>query len=107
MSIIAIVQYSLPTHIGRDECRNHYHAISRQFKNVNGLISKHFIYQLDGQVAGGVYQWESEAAAREFYEGPWLQGIIERYGQAPTISFHELMAVTDNTTGDIQNIQAA
>ena len=34
--------------------------------------------------------------AKAFYSGPWLDGIVERYGMNPQIEFYELFAVTDN-----------
>ena len=56
--------------------------ISPGFCEVEGLISKHFIWS-EGGTAGGVYQWHSLDDAKAFYSGPWLQGIVERYGNEP------------------------
>jgi hypothetical protein len=75
--ITAIVRYSLPPSIDRDACRAHYAKIAPGFRDVPGLISKHFIWSGTGH-AGGVYQWQSRQAAEAFYSGPWRQGIIER-----------------------------
>jgi hypothetical protein len=110
--ITATVRYQLPPHIDQAACRAHFHKIAPGFRDAKGLISKHFIYQLTamgGQVqgsesgwAGGVYQWESLADAKAFYGGPWLDGIVERYGMRPQIEFYEVFAVTDNAHDTVQ-----
>jgi hypothetical protein len=61
-----------------------------------GLISKHFIWSESGW-AGGVYQWERIEDA-----GPWLDGIVERYGMKPQIEFYEGFAVTDNARDKVE-----
>ncbi len=92
--ITAIVRYRLPPGIGREECRAHYLAIAPGFAEVPGLIRKQFIWSEDG-TAGGVYQWHRREDAERFYGGPWLDGILARYGAAPEIEFFETFAITD------------
>jgi Putative mono-oxygenase ydhR len=96
--ITAIVQYKLPPHIDQAACAAHFRAIAPGFRDVPGLITKQFIYADDGW-AGGVYLWETRAAAEAFYSGPWLAGIRERYGMDPQIKFFETACLTDNATG--------
>src|SRR3984957_11459199 len=77
------------------------HKIAPGFCDVRGLISKHFIWNESGW-AGGVYQWENIEDAKAFYSGPWLDGIVERYGMNPQIEFYEVFAVTDNSRGKVE-----
>jgi hypothetical protein len=98
--ITAIVRYSLPASIGREECRTHFLAIAPGFGLVPGLIRKQFIWSEEG-IAGGVYQWNSREAAETFYGGPWLDGIRARYGCAPTIEYFTTFAITDNPGGTV------
>jgi len=81
--ITATVRYKLPPHIDYAACREHFHKIAPGFREVKGLISKHFIWSESGW-AGGVYQWDRIEDAKVFYSGPWLDGIVERYGMKPT-----------------------
>ena len=64
--ITAIVLYDLPSHIGRQECLEHYRKIAPDFLSVPGLVRKQFIYAMDGGAAGGAYMWESQEAAPGF-----------------------------------------
>jgi len=93
--ITAIVLYKLPPHIDLAACAAHYRTIAPGFRDVPGLIRKQFIYAEDGW-AGGVYLWETRAAAEAFYAGSWLDGIRERYGMDPHIRFFETACITDN-----------
>ena len=98
--ITAIVQYKLPPHIGQAACAAHFRTIAPGFRYVPGLICKQFIYAEDGW-AGGVYLWETQAAAEAFYTGPWLDGIRERYGMDPQVKFFQTACITDNATGAV------
>ena len=99
--ITAIVRYKLPPHIDYPACREHFHEIAPGFQQVKGLISKHFIWSESGW-AGGVYEWERLEDAKAFYSGPWLDGIVERYGMHPHIEFYQVFAVTDNARGIVE-----
>ena len=99
--ITATVRYKLPPHIDHAACREHFHKIAPGFRQVTGLISKHFICSESGW-AGGVYQWEQLEDAKAFYSGPWLDGIVQRYGMQPQIDFYEVFAVTDNTRSKVE-----
>ena len=99
--ITAVVRYKLPPQIDYAACREHFHKIAPDFREVTGLISKHFIWTESGW-AGGVYQWNRIEDAKAFYTGPWLEGIIQRYGMKPQIDFYEVFAVTDNTCGRVE-----
>jgi hypothetical protein len=99
--ITAIVRYKLPAHIDYAACRAHFHKIAPGFRDAKGLISKHFIWSESGW-AGGVYQWATLEDAKAFYRGPWLDGIVERYGMRPQIEFYEVFALTDNARGTVE-----
>ena len=103
--IVATVRYKLPPRIDEAACREHFHTIAPGFRKVEGLISKHFIWSESGW-AGGVYQWETREAARAFYGGPWVQGIIERYQMTPEIELYEVFALTDNARGSVERFEA-
>jgi hypothetical protein len=58
-------------------------------------------------LAGGVYQWERIEYAKAFYGGPWLDGIVQRYGMMPQIEFYEVFAVTDIARGKVDLLEEA
>lgn len=98
--ITAIVRYQLPSHIGREACRDHFKKIAVGFGEAKGLVRKQFMWNESG-TAGGVYQWETLEDAKRFYQGPWLDGILERYGAYPQIEYFTTFAITDNPGGKV------
>jgi hypothetical protein len=104
--ITAIVLYDLPPHIDKESCRRHFHAIAPGFLEVPGLIRKQFIHATEGGYAGGSYLWESLAAAQAFYSGPWREGIIQRYGNPPRITYFDTFAIADVPTQKTTTFEA-
>jgi hypothetical protein len=98
--ITTIVRYKLPATIGRNECLAHFHKIAPGFADQKGLIRKQFIWSENG-TAGGVYQWETLADAKAFYQGPWLDGILARYGVYPEIEYFTTFAIMQNPGAEV------
>jgi len=96
--ITAIVRYRLPPHIDEAACRAHYERIAPGFGDVPGLLRKQFIWSERG-IAGGVYQWRDRESAERFYNGPWRDGIRQRYGADSEIEIFKTLAITDNPGG--------
>ena len=69
------------------------------------MIRKQFIWNENG-TAGGVYLWRSIEAAKAFYQGPWLDGILERYGRYPEIEYFQTFAIVDNPGGIVAPAEA-
>jgi hypothetical protein len=99
--ITAIVEYTLPPSIGRQECLAHFSAIAPGFREIPGFLRKHFLYS-DAGVGGGVYLWESREDAERFYSGPWLDGIRSRYGVDPKITYFETLVICDVAAPEIR-----
>lgn len=97
--ITALVLYDLPDSIEREACREHFVKIAPGFLEAPGFLRKQFIQEVDSQVAGGVYFWRTLEEAKRFYSGPWADGIRQRYGSEPRITYFETHAIADASTG--------
>lgn len=97
--ITAIVTFKLPADVTREQWQTHIEQVSPRFQNVPGLISKQFLYNDQG-IGGGVYLWESRAAAEAcFYGSPWGENVRKASGgNAPDIAWFETGVVVDNET---------
>ena len=71
---------------------------ARLSRRKKGFVSKQFIWSESG-IAGGVYQWETLADAKAFYQGAWLDGILARYGVYPEIEYFVTFAVATKDGG--------
>jgi hypothetical protein len=86
--IVAIVNFRLPP----AESAPKYRAIK-------GLVRKYYLWDGDRRIGGGVYLWESRAAADAVYTAEWKDSIRQRYGAAPDITFFDAPVIVDNEIG--------
>lgn len=98
--ITAIVQFKLPKGISRADAVAKFQNSAPKYHSLEGLVRKYYLYDAGG-VGGGVYLWESRAAAEKCYDAAWRKMITERYGAAPEIRFFETQVIVDNVSDEI------
>ena len=97
--IIASVRFRLRPGTTLEELVKAFEASSPKYRNVPGLITKHYVFG-NGQ-GGGIYVWESRELAEHLYTPQWKALITERYGAAPEIEWLDNPVTVDNVTGRI------
>jgi heme-degrading monooxygenase HmoA len=97
--ITAIVQILLAKPMSEDEAARAFEAAAPRFQNVPGLVRKYFLRSADGTRAGGVYLWETRAAADALYGAEWKARIENTYGAKPEIQWFDTPVVVDNSAG--------
>jgi len=95
--ITAIVRFKLPQGMGLDTAKVMFEKSVPNYKGAPGLVRKYYLYGED-RVGGGVYLWESRAAAERMYSDAWKKMITERYGAAPEITYYETPVIVDNAS---------
>lgn len=73
-----------------------------RFQGIEGLRSKHFLYQEEEGTAGGFYTWETLDKAEAFHSEAWLDSMEERMGSRPELTFFETAVLVDNADGEIE-----
>jgi len=66
------------------------------FQGMPGLRLKAFTVDDEHRRATNVYLWESEEAARAFFDDALRERVTGLYGVAPRIEFVEIAALVDN-----------
>ena len=66
------------------------------FEGMPGLRSKAFTLSPDTREATNVYIWESDAAAKAFFNEQLVERVTGLYGARPTIQFVEIATLVDN-----------
>lgn len=99
--ITALVQFRLPRPLSREAAREIFMGTAPRYREVPGLIRKMYLLSADGQTAGGVYLWKSQADAERLYTAEWKQFICDRYGAPPSVTYFESPVVVDNVSGEI------
>ena len=97
--ITAIVQFALPVPVSLDEATRMFEQTAPKYQNLPGLIRKYYLRSEDGRKAGGVYLWESRAAAEKIYNAEWRERVAKLYGNAPQVSYFDTPVIVDNQAG--------
>ena len=100
--IVAVVRFPLDPPLSSAEAAALFEASAPKYQNVPGLLRKHYLIGDDGRVGGGVYLWESQAAAEALYDDAWRAGLEQRYGNPPTIEFYESPVTVDPDRIEVQ-----
>ena len=99
--ITALVQFTLPEPITRERARELFLQSAPRFQAIRGLIRKYYVLSEDGASAGGVYLWQTRAAAEEAYSPEWASAIRQKYGSTPLVTYFETPVVVDNQTSEV------
>ena len=94
-SVIVEFQY------GQEFDRAQIAGIAREarghFEGLPQLRQKTFTIDEQNHRATNVYLWESEGAARGFFDDQLVDRVTELYGVRPTVSFVEVAELVDNS----------
>ena len=96
MGATAVVRFKLPQNITRDDAKAMFEKSAPNYRDLPGLVRKYYLFG-DDQTGGGVYLWESRAAAERCYTDAWKQMIAQRYGTPPEIAFYDTSVIVDNS----------
>lgn len=98
--ITTVVQFHMPTPISLEEAKRRFESSAPKYRKLPGLIRKYYIRSEDGTTAGGIYLWESRAAAEKVYAGEWRARVAELYGAEPVIAWFDSPVIVDNAADD-------
>ena len=99
--IIALVQIKLPEPMAQDTAQAVFTATAPKYREVKGLIRKHYLLSEDEATAGGVYLWKSREAAEKLYTDDWKRFILQKYGTNPSVTYFVSPVIVDNLVGQI------
>ena len=97
--ITAVVQFDLPKPMSLAEAARTFESTAPKYKNLPGLVRKYYLLSEDGRRAGGVYLWETRAAAEAVYNGEWKARVEQVYGSTPEILWFDTPVIVDNLAG--------
>lgn len=99
--ILTLVQFALAEPIDLAEAKRRFESSAPKYLALPGLLRKHYVLSDDGRRAGGVYLWESRAAAEAVYDGEWRRRVADLYGAAPTFLWFDSPVTVDPAAGTI------
>jgi heme-degrading monooxygenase HmoA len=78
-----------------------------RFAGMPGLRSKVFMLNPEAQQVVNVYVWDSEQAARTFFNEELLQRVTALYGMRPSVAFVEIAALVDDASNHLEERSAS
>lgn len=97
--ITVIVKWKAADHLSREDILERFKKSIPVYKGRPNLVRKYICFDRQALRGLGVYLWEDEQAARDFYvmASPIIE---EETGHAPEIEFFDTPIVVDNLTGE-------
>ena len=92
--VLSVVTYALPDDTDRATAVRMFRDSIPRYRATAGLLRKNVLYR-DG-LGGGVYLWESRAAADAAYSDEWKTYMTGKYHHPPEIVFYECPITIDN-----------
>lgn len=98
--IIAIVQIPRSPKASREAAIKGGLASTGIYREVKGLISKHY---LNGEAGGGgVYMFDTKENAEAWFNDEWPAWMEGRFGVRPTLTVYDCHVVVDNAAGEVR-----
>ena len=97
MRCLSIVRFPPPADLDRAQLRELLRKALPRYQVVPGLRRKYFVG--NESTGGGVYEWESRAAAEAFYSQDWYERMLDVYGAQPEVELFDVHALVDNDAG--------
>jgi hypothetical protein len=99
--ITVFTTFTLPEPITREEARSIFLSTAPSYQGVAGLLRKTYVLSQDGGTVGGVYLWQSRAAAAAMYTDAWYAFVREKYGTEAVVTYFESPVMVDNLAQQI------
>lgn len=100
--IVSIVTFNLSKRWTVAEAAAVFKSTAPKYLGKAGLVRKHYYIAEGGDRAGGIYLWESKAAAEACYTQEWKAMVTEKYGVAPEILYADVPVSVDNIAHAIE-----
>jgi hypothetical protein len=97
--VTTLVLFNLPSPISLEDAAKRFESSAPKYQNLKGLVRKYYVRTEDGGRAGGIYLWESRAAADAVYNGEWRERVEKLYGAKPTFTWFDTPVIVDNLAG--------
>jgi len=101
--LVSIVTFKLPERWTVAQAAAVFQSTAPKYLGKPGLVRKHYYLSESGDRAGGIYFWESKAAAEACYTPEWRSTVEAKYGSAPDVLYVEVPVTVDNVAKSIES----
>jgi heme-degrading monooxygenase HmoA len=91
--VATLVTVATPPQISRERLLAEFNAAAPTYQKVPGLIRKYFIITDDGKF-GGVYLWDTQASAQQWFNPAWQDRVLKTYGSSANLEWFDAPILT-------------
>jgi hypothetical protein len=102
--IIAVVTFELPPGLRRADALALYRGSAPAWRANPDLVEKHYFFDAEKGLGGGVYYWRTREAARRWHGEDYARMIRDRYGSAPRVQLFDALLHVDPLAGRIREL---
>jgi hypothetical protein len=94
--ITEIVTFKIPESMDRDRVIALFEESAEIWRTHPKLHRKHYLYDPETGIGGGVYTWDTVADAKTAHGEAFLARVAETFGSTPRFQYFETPVVVEN-----------
>ena len=100
--ITVIVSFKISTDLNAETVKDKFLETAPMYKDVDGLIRKNYLLDIEKHTAGGAYTFETREQADKWFDQERIDWITERYSK-PELIYYDTPVLVDNDQDEIKS----
>ena len=99
--ITVIVSFKISTDLKAEAVKDKFLETAPMYRDVDGLIRKNYLLDIEKHTAGGAYTFETREQADKWFDQERIDWITERYSK-PELTYYDTPVLVDNDQDEIK-----
>ena len=100
--ITVIVSFKISTDLNAEAVKDKFLETAPMYKDVDGLIRKNYLLDIEKHTAGGAYTFKTREQADKWFDQERIDWITERYSK-PELTYYDTPVLVDNDQDEIKS----
>lgn len=100
VNTLVITKVSKPWYASREMVVGRMRASIPEYQAIKGLKQKFYAFSENYQTLGGIYLWQSNQAAKNWFNQSWFKKVKEKYGKEGVVDFYRIQSVENIALAD-------
>ena len=100
--ITVIVSFKISTDLKAEAVKDKFLETAPMYRDVDGLIRKNYLLDIEKHTAGGAYTFETREQADKWFDQERIDWITERYSK-PELTYYDTPVLVDNDQDQIKS----
>ena len=100
--ITVIVSFKISAELKAEAVKDKFLETAPMYRDVDGLIRKNYLLDIEKHTAGGAYTFETREQADKWFDQERIDWITERYSK-PELIYYDTPVLVDNDQDEIKS----